>query len=330
MSEPILQPDAKIYVAGHCGLVGSAIVRRLQAEGASHLILRTRQELDLTDQAGVEAFFAAEKPEYVFLAAAKVGGIMANDSFPAEFLRDNLAIQTNVIHSAWQHGVRKLCFLGSSCIYPKLAPQPLKEEYLLTGPLEPTNEWYAIAKIAGLKMCQAYRRQYGFDAISLMPTNLYGPGDNFDLQTSHVLPALIRKFHEAKLRGDAEIVIWGTGTPRREFLHVDDLADAAVFLMRHYSNESFINVGVGSDLSIRELSQLVADVVGFKGSIITDPSKPDGTFQKLMDVSRLRQMGWRHQIELGKGVAATYSWFVSAGDSRSCAGESGFPKAGER
>ena len=330
MSETILPPDAKIYVAGHCGLVGSAIVRRLQAEGASHLALRTRQELDLTDQAGVEAFFAEEKPEYVFLTAAKVGGILANDSFPAEFLRDNLAIQTNVIHSAWKYGVRKLCFLGSSCIYPKLASQPLKEEYLLTGPLEPTNQWYAIAKIAGLKMCQAYRRQYGFDAISLMPTNLYGPGDNFDPQTSHVLPALIRKFHEAKLRGDDEIVIWGTGTPRREFLHVDDLADAAVFLMRHYCKESIINVGVGSDLSIRELSQLVADVVGYKGSITTDPSRPDGTFQKLMDVSRLRQMGWCHQIELEEGIAATYNWFVSAENFSSCAGESEFPKTGER
>jgi GDP-L-fucose synthase len=245
----------------------------------------------------------------VFLAAAKVGGIHANNVYPAEFLRDNLAIQTNVIHSAWQHGVRKFCFLGSSCIYPKLAPQPLREEALLTGPLEPTNEWYAIAKIAGIKMCQAYRRQYGFDAISLMPTNLYGRGDNFDPQNSHVLPALIRKFHEAKLRGDGEVVIWGTGTPRREFLHADDLADAAVFLMRRYSEEQFINVGSGQDLSIRELAEMVAEAVGYDGTITTDPSKPDGTPRKLMDVSRLHALGWRHRIELREGIARTYASF---------------------
>ncbi len=308
--------DARIYIAGHRGLVGGAILRRLQAEGASNFLLRTHAELDLIDQHAVDAFFAAEKPEYVYLAAAKVGGIHANNTYPAEFIRDNLAIQTNVIHSAWKHGVRKLCFLGSSCIYPKLAPQPLHEDSLLTGPLEPTNEWYAIAKIAGIKMCQAYRRQYGFDAISLMPTNLYGPGDNFDAQNSHVLPALIRKFHEAKLRGDREVVIWGTGTPRREFLHADDLAEAAVFLMRHYSEEQFINVGTGEDLTIRELAELVAAVVGFVGTISTDPSKPDGTPRKLMDVSRLHKLGWRHRIGLRDGIAETYASFCRSDGSR--------------
>lgn len=313
MNEAMLKPDSKIFVAGHLGLVGSAIVRRLKADGASNLLLRAREQLDLTNQADVEEFFAGERPDYVFLAAAKVGGILANDSYPAEFLRDNLAIQTNVIHSAWRHGVHKLCFLGSSCIYPKLAPQPLKEEYLLTGPLEPTNEWYAIAKIAGIKMCQAYRRQYGFDAISLMPTNLYGPGDNFHPLNSHVLPALIRRIHEAKQRGDLEVMIWGTGAPRREFLHVDDLADAAVFLMRNYSGEEFVNVGVGQDLSIVELAQLVADIIGFRGSIVTDPSKPDGTFRKLLDVSRLQQMGWQHTTSLEAGIASTYRWFVANG-----------------
>jgi len=305
-----MKPDSRIFVAGHRGLVGSAIVRRLQAEGASNLLLRTREQLDLTDQTSVERFFADEKPQYVFLAAAKVGGIHANDTYPAEFLRDNLAIQTNVIHSAWRHGVRKLCFLGSSCIYPKLAPQPMKEEYLLTGPLEPTNEWYAIAKIAGIKMCQAYRRQYGFDAISLMPTNLYGPGDNFHPENSHVLPALIRRFHEAKARGDVSVTIWGTGTPRREFLHVDDLADACVFLMRGYSGEEIVNVGTGSDLSIRELAELVAEIVGYSGAIATDPGKPDGTPRKLMDVSRLEAMGWRARVGLREGVGQAYAWFV--------------------
>jgi GDP-L-fucose synthase len=271
--------------------------------GASYLLLRTRAELDLTDQAAVEGFFERERPTYVFLAAAKVGGILANDSYPAEFLRDNLAIQTNVIHSAWMHGTRKLCFLGSSCIYPKLAPQPLKEESLLTGLLEPTNEWYAIAKIAGIKMCQAYRRQYGFDAISLMPTNLYGPGDNFNLQTSHVLPALVRKFHEAAEGGEPTVTLWGSGTPRREFLHVDDLAAAAVFLMERYSDEQFVNVGTGEDLTIRELAELVAQATGFTGSIVTDPSKPDGTPRKLLDVSRLRELGWSPRIALREGIA---------------------------
>ena len=307
----MLPASAKIFVAGHRGLVGSAIVRRLQAEGANNLLLRTRQELDLTDQAAVAAFFAQERPEYVFLAAAKVGGIQANNTRPAEFLYENLAIQANVIHSAWLHGAKKLCFLGSSCIYPKLAPQPLKEDYLLTGPLEPTNEWYAIAKIAGIKQCQAYRRQYGFDAISLMPTNLYGPGDNFDLQNSHVLPALIRKFHEAKAANAPEVVMWGTGTPLREFLHVDDMADAAVFLMRNYSEEQFVNVGSGEDLSIRDLAGLVADVVGYSGRIVNDASKPDGTPRKLMDVSRLRAMGWAPRIGLREGIEGVYRWYVA-------------------
>lgn len=306
-----MDTNARIYIAGHRGLVGSAILRRLQTENASNLILRTHAELDLIDQHAVDAFFAVEKPEYVFLAAAKVGGIHANDTYPAEFIRDNLAIQTNVIHSAWRHGARKLCFLGSSCIYPKLAPQPLREDALLTGPLEPSNEWYAIAKIAGIKMCQAYRRQYGFDAISLMPTSLYGSGDNFDLQNSHVLPALIRKFHEAKQCGESTVTIWGSGTPRREFLHADDLADAVVFLMRHYSDDQFINVGSGEDLTIRELAQLVADVVGFEGTIATDPSKLDGTPRKLMDVSRLHALGWRHRIGLREGIVATYASFCA-------------------
>jgi len=312
-----LEPDSRIWVAGHRGLVGSAIVRRLEAAGVSNLLLRTHAQLDLTDQHAVDDFVAGEKPEYVFLAAAKVGGIHANDAYPAEFLRDNLAIQTNVIHSAWRHGTKKLCFLGSSCIYPKLAPQPLREEYLLTGPLEPTNEWYAVAKIAGIKMCQAYRRQYRFDAISLMPTNLYGPGDNFHPDNSHVLPALIRRFHEAKERGDASVTIWGTGTPRREFLHVDDLADAALFLMQNYSGEQFVNVGTGTDLTILELAQLVAGVVGFKGSVVTDPSKPDGTPRKLLDVSRLEAMGWKARIGLREGVAGAYAWYLeNAGMAR--------------
>lgn len=304
-----MEADSRVFIAGHRGLVGSAIVRRLEAEGTDNLLLRSHAALDLTDQAQVDAFFAAERPDCVFLAAARVGGIHANNSYPAEFIRDNLAIQTHVIHAAWKHGVRKLCFLGSSCIYPKLAPQPLKEEYLLTGSLESTNEWYAIAKIAGIKLCQAYRRQYGFDAISLMPTNLYGPGDNFDLTTSHVLPALIRKFHEAKERGDAQIVIWGSGTPLREFLYVDDLADAAVFLMRHYSGEDFINVGVGKDLSIRELAERIAGIVGFGGAIVTDATKPDGTPRKLMDVSRLHGLGWQARTGLDEGITKTYRWF---------------------
>lgn len=305
-----MDQQAKIYVAGHRGLAGSSIVRCLRRRGYTNLVQRTHAELDLTDQAAVEAFFHDERPDYVFLAAAKVGGIHANNSYPAEFIRDNLAIQTNVIHSAWANGVKKLLFLGSSCIYPKFAPQPMPESCLLTGELEPTNEWYAIAKISGIKMCQAYRRQYGFDAISLMPTNLYGPGDNFDLQNSHVLPALLRKFHEAKVRGDKEVVVWGTGTPRREFMHVDDLGAAAVFLMENYSDEIFVNVGVGSDVSIRELAAIVKDVTGFQGRIVQDTSKPDGTPRKLMDVSRLNGLGWHAQVELREGIAQTYAWFV--------------------
>ena len=274
---------------------------------------RTHAELDLTDQAAVRRFFAGEHPEYVFLAAAKVGGILANDTSPADFIRDNLFIQTNVIDAAYRSGVKKLLFLGSSCIYPKHAPQPMKEEHLLTGPLEPTNEWYAVAKIAGIKMCQAYRRQYGFNAIALMPTNLYGPGDNFDLQTSHVLPALMRKFHEAKVSGAPRIVVWGTGKPRREFLHVDDLAAASLFLMRHYDAEEIVNVGVGEDISIAELVGLIREVVGYQGEIVYDSSKPDGTPRKLLDVSRLQALGWKARISLREGVTATYRWYVENG-----------------
>lgn len=305
-----MNKDSKIFVSGHRGLVGSALVRELTLQGYRNLVLRTRQELDLTRQTDVDAFFEEERPDYVFFASAKVGGIHANNTYPAEFIRDNLAIQTNVIHSAWKHGVKKFLFLGSSCIYPKFAPQPMPESCLLTGELEPTNEWYAVAKIAGIKMCQAYRRQYGFDAISAMPTNLYGPGDNFDLQNSHVLPALIRKFHEARERGEASVEIWGTGTPRREFLHVDDLARACVFLMQHYSEEGIVNVGWGEDVSIRELAEIVRDVVGFKGRMEFNTSKPDGTPRKLLDTSRITQLGWKPQIDLVQGVRATYQWFT--------------------
>ena len=303
--------DSPIFVAGHQGLVGSAIVRRLRSAGAGALLLRTRAELDLRSAAAVEHFFAEQRPHFVFLAAAKVGGIEANRSHPAEFLRDNLQIQTNIIDAAYRHGTRKLLFLGSSCIYPREAPQPMKEESLLTGPLEPTNESYALAKIAGLKMCQAYRREYGFDAISAMPTNLYGPGDNFDLQSSHVLPALMRKCHEAKLAGAAAVEVWGTGAPRREFLQVDDLADACLYLMQHYAGEMWINVGWGEDLSIAELARLVADTVGFAGAIRFDRSKPDGTPRKLLDTSRLTALGWRPKIALADGLAATYRWYCS-------------------
>jgi GDP-L-fucose synthase len=306
-----MNEGGRIFVAGHNGLVGSAIVRELGRRGYGNLLLRGSTQLDLRRQAEVETFFERERPEYVILAAARVGGIHANDTYPADFIRDNLQIQTNVIDAAWRSGVKKLCFLGSSCIYPRLAPQPMREDALLTGPLEPTNEWYAIAKIAGIKMCQAYRRQYGFDAISLMPTNLYGPGDNFDLQNSHVLPALIRRFHEAKLRGDAEVVIWGTGTPRREFLHVDDLAGAVVHLMRVYAGEDVVNVGCGEDVTIRDLAALVAKVVGFEGRVTTDPSRPDGTPRKLLDVTRLHGLGWRPSVGLEPGIRETYEWFLA-------------------
>jgi GDP-L-fucose synthase len=306
-----MTPESLIFVAGHNGLVGSAIVRRLRAAGFRNLLLRARSELDLTRQAPVEQLFAAQRPEYVFLAAAKVGGIAANDGAPAEFLRDNLAIQTNVIDAAYRNGTRKLMFLGSSCVYPKLAPQPIREEYLLSGALEPTNEWYAIAKIAGLKMCQAYRRQFGFSAISVMPTNLYGPGDNFSLQSSHVLPALIRKFHEAKERDAPWVDVWGTGTPRREFLHVDDLADACLFLMQQYSDELPINVGWGKDLTIAELAAMIRGVVGYSGAVRFDPSRPDGTPRKLLDTSRLDALGWRPKIALEAGIRATYEWYLN-------------------
>jgi GDP-L-fucose synthase len=304
-----LNQDSRIYVAGHRGLVGSAVVRALQHQGYKNLLLRTHQELDLTDQAAVRAFFQHALPEAVIMAAARVGGIHANNTHPALFIRDNLQVQDNVIDAAHRSGVGKLVFLGSSCIYPKLAPQPIKEDYLLTGPLEPTNEWYAIAKIAGVKMCQAYRREFGFNAISLMPTNLYGPGDNFDLQNSHVLPALIRRFHEAKLRGEETLSIWGTGTPRREFLHVDDLADAVVYLLKNYDDEAIVNVGWGEDVTIRELAELVMAASGYQGRLVFDPSKPDGTPRKLLDTARLTALGWRPKIPLKAGIASTYAWF---------------------
>ena len=303
--------DTPIYVAGHNGLVGSAIARRLRADGASQLLLRSSKELDLRRQAEVERFFAEQRPQYVFLAAARVGGIEANRSRPAQFIRDNLQIQTNVIDAAYRNGARKLLFLGSSCIYPRLAPQPMPEDCLLTGPLESTNQWYAIAKIAGLKMCQAYRREFQFDAICAMPTNLYGPGDNFNLLESHVLAALIRKCHEAKLHQAAAVEVWGTGTPRREFLHVDDLADACVYLMRTYSDEAPVNIGWGLDVSIAELARLVADTVGYKGELRFDLSKPDGVPRKLLDTSRLTALGWQPKIRLDAGLISTYQWFLT-------------------
>jgi len=303
---------SSVFVAGHKGLVGSALCRRLETDGVQPVVAG-RDELDLTDQHAVDSWFSNHPVEQVYLAAARVGGIHANDTYPAEFLRDNLVIQSNIIHSAWKSGVEKLLFLGSSCIYPKLAPQPMPEDCLLTGELEPTNEWYAIAKIAGIKMCQAYRKQYGFDAISVMPTNLYGPGDNFDLENSHVLPALIRKFHEAK-EAQAEVVtVWGTGSPRREFLHVDDLADACVYLMQTYSSAEIVNVGWGKDISIAELAGMIRGVVGFAGEIVFDESKPDGTPRKLLDTSRLTELGWRPSISLEDGIASTYDWYCRPG-----------------
>ena len=306
-----MMPSSRVYVAGHRGLVGSAIVRELQQRGYHNLLLATHDELDLRDQAAVTRFFARHSPEFVFLSAAKVGGILANSTRPAEFLYDNLAIETNLIHAAWQHGARKLLFLGSSCIYPKLAPQPIEEDSVLTGPLEPTNEAYAIAKIAGLKLAAAYRTQYGFRAVSLMPTNLYGPGDNFDLETSHVLPAMIRRFHEAKIAHSPSVTLWGTGTPRREFLHVDDLAAAVCFVMEVYEGGDLLNVGVGEDLSIAELASLVALVVGYSGEVLFDRSRPDGTPRKLLDVSRLHALGWRARIGLEDGIRATYAWYCA-------------------
>ncbi len=305
-----ISKTSRVYVAGHRGLVGSAIVRALERQGWRNIIVRTHTELDLTDQAGVREFFAAERPEAVILAAARVGGIQANNSHPALFIRDNLLMQDNVIDSAHRSGVGKFVFLGSSCIYPKLAPQPIKEEYLLTGPLEPTNEWYAVAKIAGLKMCQAFRREYGFSAISLMPTNLYGPGDNFDLQSSHVLPALIRRFHDAKMRGDDGVTVWGSGTPRREFLHVDDLADAVLYLLQHYDAEPIVNVGWGEDVTIKELAELILSVIDYSGRLQFDTTKPDGTPRKLLDVTRLTELGWRPKIPLKAGIEDTYAWFT--------------------
>jgi GDP-L-fucose synthase len=305
-----MNKEAAIFVAGHNGLVGSAISRALAARGFVNIVGRPRRELDLRNRPAVEEFFDRTRPDYVFLAAAKVGGIAANDANPADFIRDNLEIQTNVIDAAYRHGVRKLCFLGSSCIYPRLAPQPIPEDSLLTGPLEPTNQWYAIAKIAGIKMCQAYAQQHGFNAISLMPTNLYGPGDNFDLQTSHVLPALLRKFHEAKERRAPSVTVWGSGTPRREFLHVDDLADAVYFLMERYDSPAIINVGAGEDLTIAALANLVKEIVGFEGTVEFDRSKPDGTPRKLLDTSKLTALGWRPRIALNEGIRSTYAWYL--------------------
>jgi len=311
----IMNKEDKIYVAGHRGLVGSAIVRNLEKKGFNNLLFRISKELDLTNQVEVDLFFETEKPDYVFLAAAKVGGILANDTYPADFIRENLQIQTNVIDAAYRNGVKKLLFLGSSCIYPKFAPQPMKEDYLLTGELEPTNEWYAIAKIAGIKMCQAYKKQYGFNAISAMPTNLYGIGDNFNLENSHVMPALIRKFHDAKINNLPEVEVWGTGTPKREFLHVDDMADATVFLMNNYNGSEFVNVGIGDDVSIKELAETVKEVVGFNGGLNFNSSKPDGTPRKLLDVDKLEKIGWKASIQLKQGIESTYRWFLANQDN---------------
>ena len=310
-----MQKQNKIYVAGHRGLVGSAIVRALQAQGYNNLILRAHKELDLLDQKTVTDFFQKEKPEYIFLAAAKVGGILANKTYPADFIYQNLQVQNNVIHNSYLHGVRKLLFLGSSCIYPRNCPQPIKEEYLLTGPLEPTNEPYAIAKIAGIKMCQSYNRQYGANFISVMPTNLYGPNDNFDLENSHVLPALIRKFHEAKINNQNEVVVWGTGAAKREFLHVDDLAEACVFLMNNYDSSEIINIGAGEDVTIKELAEMIKEVIGFTGDIMWDATKPDGTPRKLLDVSKLHNLGWKHKIGLSEGLKMAYEWYKKYGAS---------------
>lgn len=304
-----MDKNSRIYVAGHRGLAGSAIVRKLEEKGYNNLLTMSRSDLDLTDPKAVDVIFEKEKPEYIFMAAARVGGILANDTHPVEFLRDNLLMQTHVIDSAYRNKAKKLLFLGSSCIYPKNTPQPIEENSLLSGDLEPTNEWYAIAKIAGIKLCQAYRRQYNFDTISLMPVNLYGPGDNFNLESAHVLPALIRKFHEAKCQNKEKVVVWGSGIPRREFLYVEDLADATVFFMQNYSNEKIMNVGVGKDIAICDLAQIVREVIGFKGEIELDKSKPDGVLSKLLDVSRASALGWRATTSLEKGIKLTYEWF---------------------
>jgi GDP-L-fucose synthase len=305
-----MNKDSSVLVAGARGLVGSAICRTLAERGFSRVLAPSRALLDLRVRAAVDRFFAEERPDYVFMAAAKVGGIVANDTYPADFIRDNLEIQTNVIDAAYRAGTRKLCFLGSSCIYPRLAPQPMQESSLLTGPLEPTNQWYAVAKIAGIKMCQAYALQHGFNAISVMPTNLYGPGDNFDLQTSHVLPALLRKFHTARESGAKEVTVWGSGTPRREFLYVDDLADALCFLMERYDSAEIINVGWGEDITIAELAELIAGIVGFRGAVVFDRTKPDGTPRKLLDVAKITQLGWRPRTRLTDGIRATYDWYL--------------------
>jgi GDP-L-fucose synthase len=306
-----MQKESKIFVAGHRGLVGSAILRKLENDGYTNLIYRTSAELDLRSQKEVIDFFESEQPEYVFLAAAKVGGIVANNNYPADFIRDNLMIQTNIIDASYQFGVEKLLFLGSTCIYPKFAPQPMKEEYLLTGELEPTNEAYAIAKIAGIKMCQSYNRQYGTKYISVMPTNLYGPNDNFDLNSSHVLPALIRKFHKAKVSNAPYVEVWGTGTPKREFLYSDDLADACVFLMNNYEENEIVNIGVGKDISIKDLAEIVKEVTGYKGDIQFDTSKPDGTPRKLVDVTKLHSLGWTESFSLEEGLRKAYDWFLT-------------------
>jgi len=305
-----MNKESRIYVAGHRGLVGGALYRELVCEGYTNIQTKTHKSLDLTDQREVDAFFSQEKPEYVFMAAARVGGILANDTHPVEFLRDNLLMQTHVIDAAYRNNVKKFLFLGSSCIYPKNSPQPIMEDTLLSGALEPTNEWYAIAKIAGIKLCQAYRRQYGFDSISLMPTNLYGPGDNFDLESAHVMPALIRKFHDAKIKDKAEVVVWGSGKPKREFLFVDDLAHAAIFCMEVYSDEKIINIGVGKDIPILSLAELIREEVGFKGNIVLDRSKPDGVSSKLLDISHASSIGWTAQTSLKEGVQKTYQWFL--------------------
>jgi GDP-L-fucose synthase len=313
----MIDKQAKVYVAGHRGLAGSAIVRNLESKGFTNLIFRTRSELDLTDQHATDQFFREERPEFVLLAAAKVGGILANATYPGSFINDNLSIQTNVIEAARQHSAKKLVFLGSSCVYPRDCPQPIREDYLLSGPLEPSNRAYAVAKIAGIEMCQSYSRQYEVDYIAVMPTNLYGPEDNFELATSHVLPALIRKFHEAKILSEnssvrPQVLLWGTGNPKREFLHVDDMADAVVYLMQNYDGEEMVNIGTGLDVSIRELAEMIRRVVDVDAEIVLDPSKPDGTPRKLLDVSRLHDLGWKHQIDLEDGIRQVYTWYRDA------------------